>query len=118
MRTPRTPRKQKSSAMPRQTVNNENDQMGASSPRIIITLDDCLYDVTEFADRHPGGRELLVKHNGRNVRDVMQDRNIHVHSKAAYTILDKYVLKRTKNNTYKGGRDDDQVRVWPMISFK
>jgi 4-hydroxysphinganine ceramide fatty acyl 2-hydroxylase len=50
-----------------------------------------IYDVTEFSDIHPGGREYLLEHAGgiEDVRQVMQDKNVHVHSRSAYNILKK-----------------------------
>ena len=60
--------------------------------RIHVTRGGNVYDVTDFAKRHPGGRELLLKHNGQDIEDIMQSQDSHVHSKAAYTILDKYYV--------------------------
>ncbi|GFO49289.1 cytochrome b5-like protein [Plakobranchus ocellatus] len=84
-----------------QNINNNNNINSSSSSssssnnamppsRIRLTRGGCLYDVTDFAVRHPGGRELLEKHNGQDIETVMQDPASHIHSKAAYTILEKY----------------------------
>lgn len=51
-----------------------------------------MYDVSSFATRHPGGREVLEKYNGQDVEKIMQDSGVHLHSKAAYTILEKYLI--------------------------
>ncbi|KAK3786484.1 hypothetical protein RRG08_058540 [Elysia crispata] len=71
----------------------EDGKNKSSFPRITLWRHGHLYDVTDFAARHPGGRKLLEKFNGQNVDSVMQDRAIHVHSNAAYTILQKYLVK-------------------------
>lgn len=49
-----------------------------------------VYDVTEFSDRHPGGKEWLVKYSGQDVTRVMQELSPHKHTKAAYSMLEKY----------------------------
>ena len=63
-----------------------------SSGRIIIINSDKVYDVTDFADRHPGGREYLEKHAGRDVTQVMKSEDPHSHSGAAYSILRNYCI--------------------------
>lgn len=51
-----------------------------------------IYDVTDFAEKHPGGREVLEKHVGKDVTQVMRTDDIHKHSQAAYNILDRYYI--------------------------
>lgn len=58
--------------------------------KIVVSRGGVVYDVTEFADRHPGGRGLLEKHNGEDVENIMQDATFHAHSRAAYAILEKF----------------------------
>lgn len=69
-----------------------NDRCHSEGGRICLIRAGNVYDVTEFADRHPGGRELLEKHSMEDVERSMQDPASHVHSKAAYSILDKYFV--------------------------
>ncbi|CAL1536525.1 unnamed protein product, partial [Lymnaea stagnalis] len=64
--------------------------------RIRVIRGSSVYDVTEFADRHPGGREIIEKHNGQDVESVMQSALSHVHSKAAYSILERYSIVAEK----------------------
>ena len=60
--------------------------------RIHVTRHGKVYDITDFASRHPGGKDILLKHLGQDVDEVMKNSEIHNHSKAAYSILDKYYI--------------------------
>ena len=44
-----------------------------------------VYDVTDFAKRHPGGEEILLEHAGQNVSGIMSSIDPHLHSLSAYT---------------------------------
>jgi cytochrome b involved in lipid metabolism len=57
--------------------------------RIIVTFRNKDYDITDFLDEHPGGRNVLIKKNGRDIEKAMQDNN---HSDDAYAILEKYCI--------------------------
>ncbi len=57
-----------------------------------ITRDNKVYDVTDFAQRHPGGAAVLCKHAGQDVSHFMSDPVSHTHSKVAYQILNKYYI--------------------------
>ncbi|RUS78581.1 hypothetical protein EGW08_013649 [Elysia chlorotica] len=73
--------------------NNYNEKKSSRScPRITLRWEGRLYDVTDFAGRHPGGRHVLERHSGQSVDSLMQDPAFHVHSRAAYAILDKYLV--------------------------
>ncbi|CAI5727887.1 hypothetical protein KXD40_005712 [Peronospora effusa] len=49
-----------------------------------------VYDVTEWADRHPGGRELVLLHSGRECTDTFK--SYHPFSDRADKILAKYAI--------------------------
>ncbi|KAF4320033.1 hypothetical protein BBO99_00005957 [Phytophthora kernoviae] len=49
-----------------------------------------VYDVTEWADRHPGGRELILLHSGRECSDTFD--SYHPFSDRADKILGKYAV--------------------------
>ena len=51
-----------------------------------------VYDVMEFAKRHPGGEEILLEHAGQNVSGIMSSIDPHLHSSAAYQILENYYI--------------------------
>ncbi|XP_059178806.1 fatty acid 2-hydroxylase-like [Physella acuta] len=74
------------------------DSNGCPQPtRIRVTRAGKEYDITDFVDRHPGGREVLERHNGQDIEQVMQSSFSHTHSQAAYNILEKYRLDITDN---------------------
>lgn len=74
------------------------DSNGCPQPaRIRVTRAGKEYNITDFVDRHPGGREVLERHNGQDIEQVMQSSFSHTHSQAAYTILEKYRLDNTDN---------------------
>ena len=56
-----------------------------------------VYDVTDFARRHPGGEEILLEHAGQNVSEIMSSIDPHQHSSAAYQILEKYYVGDLKD---------------------
>jgi cytochrome b involved in lipid metabolism len=57
-----------------------------------ITRGGRVYDVTEFLDDHPGGNDLILRHAGKDVSNVMTDPSGHDHSQAAYDILNQYAI--------------------------
>ena len=67
------------------------------SGRIVIIESDNVYDVTEFADRHPGGKEYLEENCGKDVSQLMQKNVPHKHSLAAYSMMKKYCIGKRQN---------------------
>jgi cytochrome b involved in lipid metabolism len=53
-----------------------------------IAVDGAVYDVTEFVDRHPGGRELLLLSVGREATDLFN--SYHPFTNAPRAVLQKY----------------------------
>ncbi|KAJ1978709.1 fatty acid alpha-hydroxylase [Dimargaris verticillata] len=51
-----------------------------------------VFDLTEFAQDHPGGLDLLLDYAGQDVEKVMKDPLEHAHSDAAYDLLDDYCI--------------------------
>lgn len=72
------------------------------SGRICVLHSGQAYDVTDFSDRHPGGREWLEKLAGQDVTQVMQDATPHKHTKAAYAILEKYRIRDDDHDKQNG----------------
>lgn len=58
--------------------------------KILVKYRGQLYDVTKFVARHPGGKKVLMDHNGLDVEKAMA---MAEHSDNAYKILEKYLLK-------------------------
>ncbi|GLB39152.1 putative ceramide hydroxylase involved in the alpha-hydroxylation of sphingolipid-associated very long chain fatty acids [Lyophyllum shimeji] len=53
-----------------------------------------VYNVTEFLNDHPGGDDVILKYAGKDVGEVMKDKNEHDHSESAYEMLDEYIIGR------------------------
>ena len=57
-----------------------------------VTIGTKVYDVTDFVSDHPGGGDLILEHAGKDVGDIMKDEISHLHSEAAYEILDESLI--------------------------
>ena len=57
-----------------------------------VTFGAKVYDVTSFLSDHPGGGELILQYAGKDVSAIMGDESSHVHSEAAYEILNENVI--------------------------
>ncbi|KAI8973625.1 hypothetical protein BDF20DRAFT_995405 [Mycotypha africana] len=57
-----------------------------------VIFNDRVYDVTEFAQDHPGGDDIIVEFAGKDITAVMYDKNYHEHSESAYDMLEPYVI--------------------------
>ncbi|RSL95458.1 hypothetical protein CEP52_012059 [Fusarium oligoseptatum] len=53
-----------------------------------VSIGNKVYDVTDFADDHPGGADLVLDYAGRDIEDILKDPDSHEHSEAAYDVLD------------------------------
>lgn len=64
-----------------------------------IVIQDKVYDLTNFLDEHPGGREIMLEHAGLDATTVFQDIG---HSAEAKKILAKYYIGelREKDKIY------------------
>ena len=69
------------------------------SDKIIIKIDDYLFDVTEYANNHPGGYNILKKLNNKDATEEFN--SIKGHSDSyVYGLLDKFCIgKDTGNNS-------------------
>src|SRR5437016_1400513 len=52
--------------------------------RVIVTFKDATYDITDFVRKHPGGKEVLLENNGKDIEKLMLDIG---HSEHAYKTL-------------------------------
>ena len=50
----------------------------ASSSALLVSIAGCVYDIGEFADDHPGGREVLDHHRGKDATDAFLEA-LHPH---------------------------------------
>lgn len=67
---------------------------------MLVTLKGKLYDVRNFAKKHPGGRKVLEKVSGGEVDRYMrgEERILsvkHEHSEAAYEMLERYAVEHS-----------------------
>lgn len=53
-----------------------------------------VYDVTGFLDDHPGGDDLILDYAGKDIGNIMAEKDSHEHSESAYEMLDEYVIGR------------------------
>ena len=60
-----------------------------------------VYDVSDFLERHPGGKDILVSYAGQDVTTLMTQPEIHQHTSFAYGWLGKYQIGRLKGNVSK-----------------
>ncbi|KAJ3362064.1 fatty acid alpha-hydroxylase [Allomyces javanicus] len=51
-----------------------------------------VYNVTQFANDHPGGADLILEYAGQEIDQVMADADIHEHSDGAYDMLAEYYV--------------------------
>lgn len=58
--------------------------------RIIVIFKDLKYDITNFTRKHPGGKQVLLENNGKDIENLMLENE---HSTHAYEILEKYKIK-------------------------
>ncbi|KAL2155550.1 hypothetical protein VTH82DRAFT_292 [Thermothelomyces myriococcoides] len=54
-----------------------------------VTLGNNVYDVTDFIDSHPGGGDLILEYAGKDIKAILEDEASHVHSEAAYEVLEE-----------------------------
>lgn len=87
--------------------------------RLCVLHSGSVYDVTDFSDRHPGGKEWLVKYSGHDVTRLMQEQSPHKHTKAAYNILKKYrVLDVDEHDKQNGAVHSDGLENAQFYSMK
>ncbi|KAK6352934.1 fatty acid alpha-hydroxylase [Orbilia brochopaga] len=60
----------------------------ASRKSCYVSLGTKVYDLTDFLPDHPGGDDLILQYAGKDVADILVDADSHVHSDAAYEILE------------------------------
>ncbi|WVQ62658.1 uncharacterized protein L199_000805 [Kwoniella botswanensis] len=56
----------------------------------LVTYAGKVYDLTAFLPDHPGGDDIILEYGGRDIGQVMSDETQHVHSKAAYEMMEEF----------------------------
>lgn len=59
------------------------------SETVLVTFKGHCYDITDFLKRHPGGKEVLLENNGKDIEKIMGENE---HSQHAYNLLEGYRL--------------------------
>ncbi len=85
-----------------------------------VTVGANVYDVTDFLDSHPGGDDLILQYAGQDVAAILQDESSHLHSEAAYEVLNDSLVgfvaserspgekRRKQRREHCGGKFPDQ----------
>jgi len=80
---------------PQARVTLEQFKEEVSSGKLWLALNDMVYDVAEFASKHPGGAPLLMSMVGKEPEVVQKFITTkHTHSKAARNIMDTIAVAR------------------------
>lgn len=72
----------------------EDLEAHASPASCWVSRDDKVYDVTRFLADHPGGDDLILKHAGKDIGEVMKNPDEHEHSESAYDMMDEFLIGR------------------------
>jgi cytochrome b involved in lipid metabolism len=79
----------------REFTRAEVERESSTGARLLIILEDGVYDVTEFRKVHPGGEDILWSFAGRDASSAFESIS---HSTRAHNMLDKfkvgYLVKR------------------------
>ncbi|TAQ84166.1 hypothetical protein B7494_g7511 [Chlorociboria aeruginascens] len=59
-----------------------------TSKSCYVSMGSRVFDVTDFIDSHPGGKDLILDYGGKDVTNILKDEVSHTHSEAAYEILE------------------------------
>jgi len=62
-----------------------------------IVLDGMVFDITQFLEYHPGGKEILLEHLGTDATDAFFTKQIHEHSPKAWKMLKQYRIGTLQN---------------------
>jgi 4-hydroxysphinganine ceramide fatty acyl 2-hydroxylase len=62
-----------------------------------------VYNISSFLPDHPGGEDIVLNFAGKDIGNVMADKDEHEHSDAAYDMLDEYFIGKL-------GSTDDIVK--------
>lgn len=63
-----------------------------SAKSCYVTIGTRVFDVTDFIGSHPGGEDLILEYGGKDVTEILKDEVSHVHSEAAYEVLEDSLI--------------------------
>lgn len=61
------------------------------SERIIIFIDNYMFDVTEYCTKHPGGKKILLEYKNKDATEAFNNINGH-NDEYCLNLLDKYCI--------------------------
>ncbi len=70
---------------------NDDPKINNNAKKIIVWFRGEEYDISDFVRKHPGGKQILLENNGKDIEHLMLENE---HSLNAYNILEKYKIKR------------------------
>lgn len=70
---------------------DSNEFDGNNTDKIIVKFNGEDYNITDFIKKHPGGKQVLIENNGKDVDNLMIENEHSVH---AYNMLQKYKIKK------------------------
>ena len=68
------------------------EDLDDNASKCLVTINNRVYDVSQFLSDHPGGADLITPYRGKDVSSIMKDELSHDHSEAAYEILESYFV--------------------------
>ena len=76
------------------TVTREDvRRMVDKEGRVVVIIEKKVFDVTEFIDVHPGGRQTILGRNGEDVTQLYNgETGEHLHSPHARKMLIRYIV--------------------------
>eukprot|EP00793_Prasinoderma_coloniale_P002345 PRCOL_00002853-RA len=83
----------------------------ADGARVLWTIDNKRYDVTDYVDAHPGGRDAILAAQGRSATALF--RSYHSLSDSAQAVLDRYYVE----DAAPGDADYEDEWEWRSTPF-
>ncbi len=74
------------------TISSHDLASRKSEKSCYVTVGANVYDITSFLIDHPGGGDRILDYGGKDVSEIMGDEASHVHSGAAYGILNEHLI--------------------------
>lgn len=69
-----------------------------------MVIEGFVHDITDFLVEHPGGKDILMDHLGKDSTDAFNSEQIHAHGTAAFHMLARYpVINEDSNIFHVGG---------------
>lgn len=74
-------------------ITRQQVERPADPKQVLSVIDGKVYDVTAFADLHPGGRDTLLTYKGQDISGLFHgETGGHIHSSHARKILTRYII--------------------------